>query len=59
MIYEIDRNTKIINLEKEFFRITKDLESKREAKQEFLKRINNLSEDWINNKFRFKIGGLQ
>lgn len=49
----------LINLEREFFYIAKNLETKQQVKQEFLKKINTLSEDWINNKFRFKIYGLK
>ena len=49
----------LINLEREFFRIAKDLESKREVKKQFLNQINNMSEEWINNKFRLRINGLK
>ena len=49
----------LINLEREFFRIAKDIESKKEVKKEFLNKINNMSEEWITNKFRFKIYGLK
>jgi hypothetical protein len=49
----------LINLEREFFKVAKDLESKSEVKRQFLNQINNLSEDWINNKFRFRINGLK
>lgn len=49
----------LINLEREFFRIAKDIESKKEVKKQFLNQINNLSEEWINNKFRFRISGLK
>lgn len=49
----------MIDLEREFFRIAKDLESKEQIKKEFLNKINEMSQDWINNKFRFKINGLK
>ncbi len=49
----------LINLEREFFLIAKDIESKKEVKKQFLNQINNMSEDWINNKFRFRINGLK
>lgn len=49
----------IINLEREFFKLAKDMESKKEVKKQFLNQINNMSEEWINNKFRFRINGLK
>lgn len=49
----------LINLEREFFRIAKDLETKEEVRKQFLNKINEMSEEWINNKFRFKIYGLK
>ena len=49
----------LINLEREFFRIAKDLETKEEVRKQFLEKINNMSEEWINNKFRFRINGLK
>ena len=49
----------LINLEKEFFHIAKDLETKEEVKKQFLEKINRMSEEWINNKFRLKIYGLK
>ena len=49
----------LINLEREFFKVARDLETKEEVKREFLNKINNMSEEWINDKFRFKIYGLK
>ena len=49
----------IINFEREFFKIAKDLETKSEAKQEFMARISYLAEDWIDSKLRWDIAGLK
>jgi hypothetical protein len=48
-----------IDLEREFFRVAKTLETKHAVRQEFLARINELSEDWIDNKLRWDIAGLK
>ena len=49
----------IIDLEREFFKAVKDLETCKAAKEEFLSRINQISETWINNKFRMGVLGLK
>jgi len=48
-----------IDLEREFFKAAKDLEKKVEVRQEFLVRVNKISEDWIDNKLRWDIAGLK
>jgi hypothetical protein len=50
---------KKIDLEREFFRVAKNLETKEETKQQFLQRISELSNDWIDDKFRLGILGLK
>ncbi len=50
---------KKIDLEREFFKVAKNLETKEEAKQRFLQRIGELSQEWINDKFRLGILGLK
>jgi hypothetical protein len=49
----------IIDFEREFFNIAKNLESKSEVRSVFLARINELAEDWINDKLRWDIAGLK
>ena len=49
----------IINFEREFFRIAKDLERKEEVRQEFLAKISALSEEWIDGKLRLGLAGLK
>ena len=51
--------SRIIDFEREFFKVAKDLETKAEVKQEFLIKIAFLSEDWIDDKLRWDIAGLK
>ena len=44
-----------VDLEREFFKVAKNLETYDDIKQQFLARINELSEDWIDNKFRLGV----
>ncbi len=48
-----------IDLEREFFKVARDLSKEKQIKKQFLKRVNSLSEDWIENKFRLGILGLK
>jgi len=48
-----------IDLEREFFKAAKDLDTYRSAKKVFLSRVNQISEKWIDNKFRLRILGLR
>ena len=48
-----------IDLEREFYKVAKDLLKREEVKKEFVSRIKKLSEDWIDNKFRLDIAGLK
>lgn len=48
-----------IDLEREFFRTAKNLETSAEAKQQFLAKIKEISEDWIDRKFRLGMLGLK
>jgi hypothetical protein len=50
---------KLVDFEREFFKVARDLETKDEARQEFLKRISELSEEWIDDKLRLRIAGLK
>ncbi len=44
---------KIVDLEKVFYHVAKDLPSKKSlVRQEFLAEIRILAEEWIDNKFR-------
>lgn len=47
-----------IDLEREFFRIAKDLDSCNDVRGNFLNRIKQISEQWIDNKFRLGVLGL-
>lgn len=49
----------IIDLEREFFKAAKDLETYDEVKEQFLAKIKQISEQWINDKFRLGILGLK
>ncbi|MBU2561629.1 MAG: hypothetical protein KKD17_04980 [Nanoarchaeota archaeon] len=51
--------SRLIDLEREFFKAAKDLEKKSQVKQEFLVRVNKISEDWINDELRWDIAGLK
>ena len=48
-----------INLEREFFRIAKDLDNYTDIKDNFLSRITQISKEWIDEKFRLGICGLK
>ena len=48
-----------IDLEHEFFKAAKNLATHAEAKQQFLARIRQISEEWIEDKFRLGISGLK
>jgi hypothetical protein len=50
--------SRIVDFEKEFFRVAKNLETKEEVRQTFLTRMTELSEDWIDDKLRRDIRGL-
>jgi len=51
--------SRIIDFEREFFKVAKNFETKAEAKQAFLTKMNALSEEWINDKLRWDIAGLK
>jgi len=46
-------------LERKFFKAANDLDTYAAAKEAFLLRINQISEKWIDNKFRLRILGLE
>ena len=48
-----------IDLEREFFKVAKDLVTRKKVKREFVSRIKEISEEWIDNKFRLDILGLK
>lgn len=48
-----------LDLEREFYQAAKNLETKSEVREEFVKRVQGLAEDWIDNKLRFVILGLK
>jgi hypothetical protein len=50
--------SRIIDFEKEFFKVARNLDTKVEVRQEFLSRIEELSVDWIDDKLRRDILGL-
>ncbi len=49
----------IINLEREFFKIAKYLDNYSNTKNQFISKINKISEEWIDNKFRLGVLGLK
>lgn len=49
----------IIDLESEFFKAAKDLESYSKARKQFIKRIRQISKEWIDDKLRLGILGLK
>lgn len=49
----------IIDLEREFFRAAKDINTYLEARKNFLGRVKEISESWIDNKFRLGVLGLK
>lgn len=49
----------ILNLEREFFKVAKDLEKKSEVKPLFMKKITEHSEEWIDDKLRLNFIGLE
>jgi len=51
--------SRIIDFEREFFRIARNFEIKSDVRQAFLAKIKELSEDWINDKLRWDIAGLK
>jgi hypothetical protein len=51
--------SRIIDFEREFFKVASALESKSEVKQEFMIRVLKISEEWIDNKLRRDIAGLK
>jgi len=48
-----------LDLEKEFFKTAKNIETYDEAKKQFLARIKQISEKWMDDKFRLGILGLK
>lgn len=48
-----------IDLEREFFKAAKNLETYDEVKEQFLIKIAQISEEWLDNKFRLGILGLK
>ncbi len=48
-----------IDMEREFFKAAKNVETYSEAKKQFMARINEISEEWINKKSRLGILGLK
>lgn len=48
-----------IDLEREFFRTAKNLETYAEARKQFLAKIKEISEDWIDRKFSLGVMGLK
>ncbi len=50
---------KTIDLEKEFYKVAKELETKTAVRDEFLRTVTSKSEDWIDQKFRWEIMGLE
>ena len=50
---------KMIDLEREFFKVAKDLATKGETRVHFMIKINKLAEEWIDDKLRLGIAGLE
>lgn len=48
-----------IDLEREFFKTAKDIDTYSKAKKQFMKKIKQISESWIDNKFRLGVLGLK
>ncbi len=48
-----------IDLEREFFRTAKNLETYKEVRKRFLAKIRELSEGWIDRKFSLGVMGLK
>ncbi len=48
-----------VDLEREFFKVAKNLETYEEVKKQFLERINEISDKWLDSKFRLGILGLK
>ena len=51
--------SRIIDFEREFFKVAKGLETKSVVKKVFVARIRQMSEDWIEDKLRRNILGLE
>ena len=49
----------IIDLEREFFKVARDIDKYKDAKEQLLKRVTAISEEWLDNKFRLGILGLK
>ncbi len=50
---------KTLDLERHFFKVAKNLETRKEVKETFIKEVTEASEKWIDNKLRFRIMGLK
>ena len=50
---------RIIDFEREFFKVARNLETKEEVKKEFMAQINRFSDEWISDKLRRDILGLE
>ena len=51
--------SKKIDLEREFFKAVRDIATRKKAKEAFILRISQISEEWIDDKFRLGILGLK
>lgn len=49
----------IIDLEREFFKIAKNLNKYKYAREQLLKRVVDISGKWLDNKFRLGVLGLK
>ena len=48
-----------IDLEREFFKAVKDIDTYSKARKQFMKKIKQISEEWIDDKFRLGVLGLK
>ncbi len=48
-----------VDLEREFFKAAKDIDTYSKARKQFMKRIKEISDKWIDDKFRLGILGLK
>ena len=48
-----------LDMEREFFKAVKDCESYDEAREQFMTRMKNISENWIDIKLMMNIKGLK
>ncbi len=49
----------IIDMEREFFKAAKDIDTYSKAKKQFLAKIKGISDKWIDRKFSIGVMGLE